>query len=104
MLRRLLPDDGEVAGLLALMLLTGARRPARTAADGRLIPLAEQDRTLWDRALIAEGLALVNEALAKGAVGEYQLQAAIAALHDRAPGWMTPTGRKSLRCMGCWNG
>jgi RNA polymerase sigma factor (sigma-70 family) len=87
-LYRLLPDDlpdgAEVAGLLALMLLTDARRPARTDADGDLIPLPEQDRTRWDRALIAEGTALVNQAVTKGAVGEYQLQAAIAALHDRA--------------------
>jgi predicted RNA polymerase sigma factor len=80
----MLPDDSEVAGLLALMLLTDARRQARTDADGELIPLAEQDRTLWDRALIAEGVALINGAVTKGAVGEYQLQAAIAALHDRA--------------------
>ena len=84
MVRRLLPDDGEVMGLLALMLLIDARRPARTDADGELIPLAEQDRTLWDRALIAEGIELVDLALARGAVGEYQLQAAIAAVHDRA--------------------
>jgi RNA polymerase sigma factor (sigma-70 family) len=81
---RLLPEDSEVAGLLALMLLTDARRPARTDAGGELIPLAEQDRTLWDRALIAEGTALINSAVTKGAVGEYQLQAAIAALHARA--------------------
>jgi predicted RNA polymerase sigma factor len=80
----LLPEDSEVAGLLALMLLTDARRPARTDAGGELIPLEEQDRTLWDRALIAEGTALINSAVARGAVGEYQLQAAIAALHDRA--------------------
>ena len=84
MVRRLLPDDGEVMGLLALMLLIDARRPARTDADGELIPLAEQDRTLWDRALIAEGTELVDVALGRGAVGEYQLQAAIAAVHDRA--------------------
>jgi len=82
--QRLLPDDGEVTGLLALMLLIDARRPARTDAAGELVPLAEQDRTLWDRALIAEGLALVDRAIEKGAVGEYQLQAAIAAVHDRA--------------------
>ncbi len=84
MVQRLLPDDGEVAGLLALMLLIDARRPARTNAAGELIPLAEQDRTLWDRALIAEGIALINRAIGNGAVGEYQLQAAIAAVHDRA--------------------
>ena len=81
----LLPADGEVAGLLALMLLTDARRAARTGASGELIPLDEQDRGLWDRGLIAEGTALVSAALANGAVGAYQLQAAIAALHDEAP-------------------
>jgi RNA polymerase sigma factor (sigma-70 family) len=81
----MLPDDGEVTGLLALMLLIDARRPARTNAAGELIPLAEQDRALWDQGSIAEGLALVDSAVGKRAVGEYQLQAAIAALHDRAP-------------------
>jgi RNA polymerase sigma factor (sigma-70 family) len=84
-LRRLLPDDPEVAGLLALMLLTDARRPARTAPDGSLVPLAEQDRGRWDRTRIAEGVALVAEALPRGQVGPYQLQAAIAAVHDEAP-------------------
>jgi RNA polymerase sigma factor (sigma-70 family) len=83
-LHSLLPNDGEVAGLLALMLLTDARRAARTGANGELIPLDEQDRTLWDRGLIAEGIALVSEALSKGSVGAYQLQAAIAAVHDEA--------------------
>jgi RNA polymerase sigma factor (sigma-70 family) len=82
--RRMLPDDAEVMGLLALMLLIDARRPARTDAAGELIPLAEQDRTLWDRALIEEGIALLDRAVGKGAVGEYQLQAAIAAVHDQA--------------------
>ncbi|MBB5079568.1 RNA polymerase sigma factor [Nonomuraea endophytica] len=82
--RRLLPADGEVAGLLALMLLTDARRPARADADGRLIPLAEQDRSLWDQAMIAEGVELVSTALAGTALGPYQLQAAIAAVHDEA--------------------
>src|SRR5205807_1179480 len=77
--RLALPDDPEVAGLLALMLLTDARRPARTDTDGAIVPLADQDRTLWDRDLICEGTALIDEALAKGAAGEYQLQAAIAA-------------------------
>jgi predicted RNA polymerase sigma factor len=81
---RLLPDNGEVAGLLALMLLTDARRPARTGPDGELIPLAEQDRTLWDRQAIAEGIALVTAALSGGSIGMYQLQAAIAAVHDEA--------------------
>jgi RNA polymerase sigma factor (sigma-70 family) len=81
-LRRLLPADGEVAGLLALMLLTDARRPARTGPDGSLIPLAEQDRSRWNRPLIEEGTALVSEALSRSPPGPYQLQAAIAALHD----------------------
>ena len=79
-----LPDDPEVAGLLALMLLTDARRRARTGAHGELIPLTKQDRTLWDRELIAEGVALVCTTLSKGAIGPYQLQAAIAAIHDEA--------------------
>jgi RNA polymerase sigma factor (sigma-70 family) len=84
-LRRVLPEDGEVTGLLALMLLTHARRAARTAPNGDLVPLDEQDRSLWDRAAIEEGVTLVSEALRRGGVGPYQLQAAIAALHDEAP-------------------
>ncbi|CAM5579666.1 RNA polymerase sigma factor [Streptomyces avidinii] len=80
----LLPTDGEVAGLLALMLLTDARRAARTAPDGSLIPLAEQDRTRWDRAAITEGVALVTDALTRTPLGPYQLRAAIAAVHDEA--------------------
>ncbi len=84
MVWRMLPDDSEVAGLLALMLLIDARRPARSNAAGDLIPLAEQDRTLWNRTLIAEGVTLLNGALGRGAVGEYQVQAAIAAVHDQA--------------------
>ena len=80
----LLPEDGEVAGLLALMLLTDARRPARTGGNGELIPLTEQDRSLWDQAAIAEGIALVTATLSRGSVGEYQLQAAVAAVHDEA--------------------
>jgi RNA polymerase sigma factor (sigma-70 family) len=80
----LLPDDAEVAGLLALMLLTDVRRMARTGQDGELIPLTKQDRTLWDRAEISEGIALLTSALAKGSIGAYQLQAAIAAVHDEA--------------------
>jgi len=83
-LHALLPDDGEVAGLLALMLLTDARRAARTGPGGALVPLAEQDRTRWDRSAIAEGVALVSTALRTTPVGPYQLQAAIAALHDEA--------------------
>ncbi|MQA11311.1 MAG: sigma-70 family RNA polymerase sigma factor [Pseudonocardiaceae bacterium] len=81
----LLPADSEVTGLLALMLLTDARRPARTARDGALIPMEEQDRSLWNADHIAEGVALVSEALPRGETGQYQLQAAIAALHDEAP-------------------
>ena len=84
-LHSMLPDDAEVSGLLALMLLTDARRAARTGPAGELIPLDEQDRTLWDEALIAEGVALVSSALSRGSIGSYQLQAAIAALHDEAP-------------------
>ena len=80
----LLPEDGEVAGLLALMLLTDARRIARTGPDGELIPLTQQNRTLWDQSEIAEGVALVSAALSKGSIGAYQLQAAIGALHDEA--------------------
>jgi RNA polymerase sigma factor (sigma-70 family) len=83
-LRAGLPDDPEVAGLLALMLLTDARRPARTGPDGELVPLAEQDRTSWDQDLIAEGSGLLSAVLTRRAVGEYQLQAAIAAIHDEA--------------------
>ncbi|MEV1115940.1 DUF6596 domain-containing protein [Actinosynnema sp. NPDC049800] len=79
-----LPGDGETTGLLALMLLTDARRPARTRPDGALVPLAEQDRALWDADLIAEGTRLVRDALTTTAIGPYQLQAAIAALHAEA--------------------
>jgi RNA polymerase sigma factor (sigma-70 family) len=82
---RHLPRDGEVAGLLALMLLTDARRPARLGADGALIPLAAQDRSRWRRDLVAEGTDLVTTAMSTGPSGPYQLQAAIAALHDEAP-------------------
>jgi predicted RNA polymerase sigma factor len=84
LLRRLLPDDPEVASLLALMLLLDARSPARTNGDGELVPLAEQDRALWDGALVAEGAALLDAAAGKGRVGEYRLQAAIAAVHNQA--------------------
>ena len=85
LLHRLLPGEGEVAGLLALMLLTDARRAARTNADGSIVPLAEQRRELWDATGIAEGLALVTRTLGSVPVGPYQLQAAIAAVHDEAP-------------------
>jgi RNA polymerase sigma factor (sigma-70 family) len=83
-LHRLLPNEGEVAGLLALMLLTDARRPARTTDDGDLVPLAEQDRSRWDRASIDEGVALVTDTLSRAPIGPYQLQAAIAAVHGEA--------------------
>jgi predicted RNA polymerase sigma factor len=83
-LHGLLPEDGEVAGLLALMLLTDARRPARTRPDGALVPLAEQDRSAWDATAIAEGIGLITRALASAPIGPYQLQAAIAAVHDEA--------------------
>jgi predicted RNA polymerase sigma factor len=81
---KLLPENGDVAGLLALMLLIDARRAARTGRNGELIPLDEQDRALWDRHQIAEGVALASAALSMGAVGDYQLQATIAAVHDEA--------------------
>ena len=80
----MLPRDPEVAGLLALMLLTDARRAARSGPDGDLIPLAKQDRTLWNRDAIGEGIELISRTLRHGAVGSYQLQAAIAAVHDEA--------------------
>jgi RNA polymerase sigma factor (sigma-70 family) len=83
-LRAARPDDSEVAALLALMLLIHARHRARTGADGSLIPMAEQDRSRWDRDAIGEGIALVTAALPRGPVGPYQLQAAIAAVHDEA--------------------
>lgn len=84
MVHRLLPDDPEVSGLLALMLLTDARRPARVGPDGAVVPMADQDRSLWDADAIGEGVALVTETLPQGPVGPYQLQAAISALHDEA--------------------
>jgi RNA polymerase sigma factor (sigma-70 family) len=87
MVHALLPDDSEVAGLLALVLLTDARRPGRTGANGELIPMAEQDRSLWLRARIYEGVELITEALPRGPVGAYQLQAAIAAVHGEASSW-----------------
>jgi RNA polymerase sigma factor (sigma-70 family) len=84
-LRQRLPGDAEVAGLLALMLLTDARRAARVLPDGSLVPLAEQDRSRWDAAMVREGIDLITETLPLGAIGPYQLQAAIAAIHDEAP-------------------
>jgi predicted RNA polymerase sigma factor len=83
MLHRTVPDEGEAAALLALMLLLHARRGARTDADGRVVPLPEQDRSRWDRAQIDEGRTLLDGTMGSG-VGEYRIQAAIAALHDRA--------------------
>ncbi|HEY0471850.1 MAG TPA: DUF6596 domain-containing protein [Kribbella sp.] len=85
LLRRLMPADGEAAGLLALMLLTDARRPARTSSDGSLIPLEDQDRSRWDASAIEEGISLLSSTLGRFPVGQYQLQAAIAAVHDEAP-------------------
>jgi RNA polymerase sigma factor (sigma-70 family) len=85
MMHQLLPGDSEVAGLLALMLLTDARRLARTGPQGELIPMAEQDRSRWDAALITEGVDLITGALPRGPTGPYQIQAAIAAIHDEAP-------------------
>src|SRR5579871_460302 len=85
LLHRLLPDDGEVTGLLALMLLTDARRAARSGPYGELVPMSEQDRDRWDAAAVAEGVALITGALPHGPTGPYQLQAAIAAVHDEAP-------------------
>jgi RNA polymerase sigma factor (sigma-70 family) len=85
MMHRLMPEDAEVTGLVALMLLTEARRPARTGPEGELIPLADQNRRQWDAGLIEEGVALISEALPRGSAGPYLLQAAIAAIHDEAP-------------------
>ncbi len=96
----LLPDDGEVAGLLALMLLTDARRPARTGGDGALVPLAEQDRSAWDAEAIAEGVAMITKALASAPVGPYQLQAAIAAVHDEAARFEDTDWRQILGLYG----
>ena len=98
----LLPDDGEVAGLLALMLLTDARRPARTGPDGELIPLDEQDRTLWDRHAIAEGVALITDdalAGARSARTSCRPRSPPSTTRRRAP--RTPTGRRSSRCTAC---
>jgi predicted RNA polymerase sigma factor len=83
-LHTLLPNDPEIAGLLSLMLLTDARRAARTGANEELVPLDKQDRSLWDRGAICEGTTLLTSALSKDAIGPYQLQAAIAAVHDEA--------------------
>ncbi|MEV6057925.1 sigma-70 family RNA polymerase sigma factor [Streptomyces sp. NPDC052107] len=96
MLRKLLPGDAGVAGLLALILLTDARRAARVRPDGRLVLLADQDRSLWDQALIAEGRALVREALRRRPPTRFALMAAIAAVHDEAPSWEATDWREIL--------
>jgi RNA polymerase sigma-70 factor (ECF subfamily) len=98
MLRRLLPRDPTVAGLLALLLLTDARRETRTTPEGRLLLLEEQDRARWDRATIAEGVSLVREALRARPPSRYALQAAIAAVHAEASGGRTPTGARVVAC------
>ncbi|HEX6237811.1 MAG TPA: DUF6596 domain-containing protein, partial [Acidimicrobiales bacterium] len=85
LLADLMPDEPEVTGLLALMLLVESRRPARTTPDGALVPLADQDRSRWDRVLIAEGQALVRRCLRRGRPGPYQIQAAVNAVHSDAP-------------------
>jgi RNA polymerase sigma factor (sigma-70 family) len=90
------PKDGEVAGLLALMLLTDARRPARTGPDGAIVPLAQQDRALWDKAAIAAGVELISEAMAQAPIGPYQLQAAIAAVHGEAASYEATDWREIL--------
>ncbi len=87
MVHHALPDDSEVTGLLALMLLTHARHRARTGLDGSLIPLADQDRADWDAGAMREGISLITDALPRGSTGPYQLQAAIAAVHDEAASW-----------------
>jgi RNA polymerase sigma-70 factor (ECF subfamily) len=84
-LAELMPDEPEVLGLLALLLLAESRRGARTTADGELVPLAEQDRDLWDTALVAEGQAIVRRCLRRNEPGVYQIQAAIQAVHSDAP-------------------
>ncbi|WP_414720589.1 RNA polymerase sigma factor [Streptomyces sp.] len=97
LLAELMPDEPEVQGLLALMLLTQARRAARTTADGELVPLAEQDRGRWDRGLIAEGQAIVRRCLRLGRPGPYQIQAAINAVHSDAPTAADTDWRQVLR-------
>ncbi|MFJ1705987.1 RNA polymerase sigma factor [Kitasatospora sp. NPDC088346] len=98
MLRALLPADADVAGLLALILLTDARSPARVADDGRLLLLAEQDRTRWDRPAVEEGVALVREALRRRPPGRFALMAAIAAVHTESPSW-PETDWRELRAL-----
>ena len=101
---RLLPDDGEVAGLLALMLLVEARRGARTGPGGEVVPLAEQDRTRWDRALIAEGVALVSDALARADPVRTGCRRRSRRCTTRPSGRRTPTGRRSSRSTRCSSG
>jgi RNA polymerase sigma-70 factor, ECF subfamily len=97
MLRGLMPDEPEVRGLLALLLLTDARRATRCTPDGRLLLLEEQDRAQWDRQAIDEGTALVRDALRGGRPGRFALQAAIAALHARAPSYADTDWRQIIR-------
>jgi len=99
--KALLPEDAEVAGLLALMLLTDARRAARTGPNEELIPLDKQDRTLWDRAEISEGIELLAAALSKGSVGLYQLQVLSPQSMTKPHEWKRRIGRRSLRCTNC---
>jgi RNA polymerase sigma factor (sigma-70 family) len=100
LLHRGLPDAGEVSGVLSLMLLTDARREARTGASGELIPLDEQDRSLWNRAAIEEGVALLSATLGRAPIGPYQLQAAIAAVHDEADSASTTDWAQILALYG----
>jgi RNA polymerase sigma factor (sigma-70 family) len=100
LLHRVLPDDCEVAGLVALMLLTDARRAARTGPAGELIALDEQDRALWNRDAIAEGVALISATWSRGAIGPYQVQAAVAALHDEATSAATTDWSEILALYG----
>jgi predicted RNA polymerase sigma factor len=95
------PEDPEVTGLLALMLLTDARRPARSGSGGKLIPLAEQDRTCWDRDLIAEGMALITGTLGRGHAGAYQVQERSRASTIKPPLTPLPTGPGSSSFTSC---
>jgi len=104
LLYRLMPDEPEVTGVLALMLLSDARRPARSTATGDLVTMQQQQRDRWDGALTAEGTALITTAMQRRQVGPYQLQAAIAALHNVAPSYAETTGRKSPPCTPGWSG
>ena len=102
-LHGMLPHDVEVTGLLALLLLTDARRAARVDTDGGLVPLDQQDRTLWDRAMIAEGVALVSAAMARGAVGPYQIRRRLPRCTTRPVASRRLIGRRSLRSTPCWS-